>query len=356
MCELLALMNSRSSSATTTESDTDGPDPIFLLGTERSGTNLVRRILDSHSDVCAPHPIESSFRSNSLPSPPSKVVRPFIRDSLILMYFSHHVLYEAIDIDDVVERVENGSLPAFQRAMYDTFADSTDSNRWMSKWPSNITYIEDIDDYYDDPKYIHLVRDCRDNVLSKKNNEPGEFHPYFASQRWRDEQAKIFEFVDDTSSTVHQIRYEDLLANPEHSVKSLCESLELEYEPAMLLYHESDKGEEEAKKHHAFENLSSPIKSDNYGKFHNGLTNQELIITEKVAGTYLRQLGYSLETNKKERDKFEFEPTEYRAVANQREREFRRGQWQTNPRERVRMTLRTLFNRYLMLRYEHIHS
>lgn len=184
-------MISQSSSATVPDSDTDEPNQIFLLGTERSGTNLARRILDSHPNVCAPHPIESSLPSASLPWLPSKEIRPLIRDTLIRMYFGHHRLYEAIDVDDAVERVDDASLGSLQRAFYETFADATDSDTWMTKWPGNIKYLEYIDEYYDDPKYIHLVRDCRDNVLSKKKNEPGEFHPYFAAQQWRDEQAKV---------------------------------------------------------------------------------------------------------------------------------------------------------------------
>jgi hypothetical protein len=329
----------------------DGSDPVFLLGTERSGTNLVRRILDTHSGVCAPHPIESSFPSTSFPPLSPKAARPFVRDTLICMYFSHHTLYETIDIDDVVRRISDCSLLSFQRALYEAFAAATDSERWMTKWSSNIKHVYDIDEYYDDPKYIHLVRDCRDNVLSKKNNEAGEFHPYFSARRWRDEQERILEFSEDTDSVVHLIRYEDLLDDPEASVKSLCESLGLEYEPAMLLYHETDKAQTEAKKHHAFENLDSPIKSGNYGKFHDGLSDEELLVTESVAGDYLEELGYSLATDQPERESLSVDPERYRKIADQRKQNLKRDRWRTDPKERLRMSLRSYFRSYMSLRY-----
>ena len=31
-------------------------DPLFIIGTERSGSNLLRVILDAHSRISVPHP------------------------------------------------------------------------------------------------------------------------------------------------------------------------------------------------------------------------------------------------------------------------------------------------------------
>lgn len=330
---------------------TNKPEPMFILGTERSGTNLLRRILGSHSDISAPHPIESSFPSSSFDSIPAKKAPTLVRDILINMYYSHHALIEAIDVNDVVKQIDDCSLYSLQQGLYGAFANANDSGKWVSKWPSNINQVEGIDRYYDNPKYIHLVRDCRDVVLSNKNNEAGKFHPYFAAQTWRDEQEKILNFTDETSNTVHLIQYEDLLDDPETSIKSLCESLGLNFEPEMLLYHETDVAAEEAQKHHAFENLTSPIKSDNYNKFHDGLTDEEIVVTEKIAEEYLEQLGYSLVTEKRERDEHEYEPTKYRAIADQRRKELKRELFRSRPKNRTKRVLGNFFAWYMTLRY-----
>lgn len=330
---------------------TDGGNPIFLLGTERSGTNLMRRILDTHSDISAPHPIESSFPSTSFSSLSPEMARPFVRDTLISMYFSHHTLYESIDIDDVVSRLKGYSHLSFQRAFYESFAAATDSDRWVTIWASNIEHVYDIDEFNHDATYIHLVRDCRDNVLSKKHNEAGNYHPYFSARRWRDEQERILEFCEDTDSVVHQIRYEDLLDDPEASVRSLCESLDLEYEPSMLLYHETDKAQAEAQKHHAFENLDSPIKSGNYNKFHDGLTEEELLVTEAAAGDCLERLGYELTTDQRDRESVSTDTEHYRKIADKRKRNFKRGRMWKNPKEGIRMSLRRYFRSYMWFKY-----
>jgi hypothetical protein len=325
--------------------------PTFIVGSERSGTNLLRRILGTHSDVSAPHPIESSFPASSFNPVPAKKSSTFVRDILINMYYSHHALIEVIDVNDVVKQIDDCSLYSLQQRLYEAFASASDSSTWVSKWPSNIKHIESIDRHYDSPRYIHLVRDCRDNVLSKKNNEAGSFHPYFSAQTWRDEQKKILNFTDETDSTVHLIRYEDLLDDPEASVRSLCESLGLSFEPEMLLYYETDVAEKEAQNHHAFENLNSPIKSDNYNKFRDGLTDDEIIITEKIAGEYLEQLGYSLVTEEIERNEYEFEPSKYRNVADQRENKLEQKLFRTVPKKRVKKVLSGCFDEYMRLRY-----
>lgn len=267
------------------------------------------------------------------------------------MYYSHHALIEVIDVNDVVEQIDDCSLHSLQQGFYTAFAYANDSGRWVSKWPSNKNRFKAIEENHHNPKYIHLVRDCRDVVLSNNNNETGKFHPYFSAQIWRDEQEKILDFTDKTSNTVQLIRYEDLLDDPETSIKSLCESIGLNFEPEMLLYYQTDAAAEEAKKHNAFENLTSPIKSDNYNKFHDGLTDEEIIVTEKIAEEYLEQLGYSLVTEKRERKGHEFEPTRYRAIADQRKKELKRELFRSRPKNRTKRVLRNLFAWYMTLRY-----
>ncbi|WP_158295107.1 sulfotransferase family protein [Halorubrum sp. ASP1] len=339
----------------TQQSDTQ---PILLLSTERSGSNLVRSILNAHPEITAPHPPETAFPWRNIASPEdlsAEQRRKLVRDILINKRYSHHPLVEALDIDAIAERINRADPKSFMtvhEALYAEYADVTDSSAWVSKDPSIWDYIEELREYYDDIKIVYLVRDARDVVLSFKNSNAGQYHPYFNAQRWAAEQGRGQELLDsELGESMFQLQYEQLLQNPESVVESLCEFLELEYAPEMLYYYDTDDAQEAAGSAAAFENLSVPIKSDNFGKFHDGLTGAEVKITEKLAGEELEAFNYELTTSEREREEFEFDVERYE----ERDRTLTRiaayEDWLGQTDEKVRRYTGRSFSTYMILRY-----
>jgi hypothetical protein len=339
----------------TQQSDTQA---ILLLSTERSGSNLVRSILNAHPEITAPHPLETAFSWRNIESPENlsaKQRRKLVRDILLNKRFSHHPLVEALDIDAIAERIDRADPKSFMtvhEALYAEYADVTDSSAWVSKDPSIWDYIDELREYYDDIKVVYLVRDARDVVLSFKNSNAGRYHPYFSAQRWAAEQERGLQLLDSESGeSMFELQYEQLLQHPESVVKSLCKFLELEYAPEMLYYYDTDDAQEAAESAGAFENLSVPIKSDNFGKFHDDLTGAEIKITEKLASDQLEAFDYELTTSDEEREKFEFDVERYEEGDLTLTRIAAYEDWRNQTNEKIRRYTTRSFSFYMILRY-----
>lgn len=333
-------------------------DPIFLLSTERSGSNLVRSILGTHPDISAPHPLETAYPWGKVKPPHElndKQAHHLIRDVLINKHYSFHPLETSVDVDRVFERYKASkqahSLFDIQRAMYDEYASQEETTAWVTKYPALWECLDDAFDYYDDPKIIYNVRDARDVVLSFKHSNVSRYHPYFNAQRWQKEQAQGIKLLENHGAAVHQIRYKDLLQDPESVVRGMCDFLELEFDERMLYYYETDEAKAASESADVFENLTSPIMSDNYDKFHDQLPDEEICLTEKIAGEELEYFGYNLVHGAEELQQYDLDINRYESEDRSLTRQAMIEDWRSSPREQIKRNTTRSFAGYMIFRY-----
>jgi len=335
-----------------------GVDPVFLLATERSGSNLTRSILNAHPDLTAPHPLETAYPWRSTASPndlqPSRR-RRLVRDVLVNKNYSFQPLVESLSISNVQKRVESADVPSYltvQESLYGEYVRETDTERWVSKDPGLWHYLDEVLSYYDDPKFVYLVRDARDVVLSFKRSNVGEYHPYNTSRRWREEQSAglaLLDALDDRR--IHLLRYQDLLQDPESEVRDLCSFLDLPFEERMLYYYDTEEAKRESASAEVLENLSIPIKSDNFGKFHDKLTGEEIKIVETIAGEELEALGFDLVNDGATLSDFELDEEAYAEQERRLSRLAAIEDWRESTREQVARYVGRSFSIYMILRY-----
>ena len=96
---------------------------------------------------------------------------------------------------------------------------------------------------------------------------------------------------------MHLLRYEDLLVNPEDTLRKLCVFLEESFSEAMLNFHEGGSAKKLASQSPYWENLSKPLITTNFAKFKKELGQREIALFESVAGRELTLLGYPLITD-----------------------------------------------------------
>lgn len=272
---------------------------IFMVGEQRSGSNLLRLILNESSNIAAPHP--PHILQRMMPLLPiygdlnnNKAFTKLIDDTCRLVELNP-VPWDKVKLNrkEVLKRCSERSLVAVYGVIMDIYAEANNATAWMCKSMQNIQYAEEINHHFDAPKYIYLYRDPRDVTLSFTKAVIGDKHPYFIAKQWNKLQELCIEQMTKSGSgTVFPISYEKLLDNPEEIVKQLCEFLNIEFSPNMLDFHTSKEAERSAKSSSLWENLSQPIKSNNSRKFLNELTTEEIQIIESICGDVMDILGY----------------------------------------------------------------
>jgi len=125
------------------------------------------------------------------------------------------------------------SIRSVLEAITEPYAKSRGKRRWAEKTPAHVMHVHELRRLWPDSRIVRLVRDPRGVVASRANVPFGPRSAVGSAYLWKrqDEAARGF-FQTDPRSAV--VRYEDLVADPEHTLRGICTLLGEAYEPEML--------------------------------------------------------------------------------------------------------------------------
>ncbi|MBI5331498.1 MAG: sulfotransferase [Betaproteobacteria bacterium] len=274
----------------------------FILGSRRSGSNLLRVMLNSSPHLCAPHPphilhaftpildlygdLDVDAHWNRL----AEDVTRYANLSPVPLIDSG----ASLDPSAVAIRCQERSLPCLHDAVYTLSMLANGKRAWVCKSNDNIHYLEAIDDAFgDSARYLYLVRDGRDVALSFRKAPIGPKHPYVCAQEWDETQRRMLDWERQAGKRCLRVHYEQLLAAPEATLSRVCGFLGVPFHPDMLAFHTTGEAERTADKSVLWANLTRPLLSDNTAKWRRDSLDNVWQF-ERCAGDSLSHLGYSL--------------------------------------------------------------
>lgn len=266
---------------------------ILITGVGRSGTSVLQSILHEHSQINFP-PETHFFKRHIIPFLLKSKV-PNFKDLSQDPYLKR--LNEPLR-RDIVESVLsdlNDLLDVFVRISEDAA-----SNYLGDKDTEYVRYLPHLAKVFPKAIVVHIIRDPRDVVLSRTKTVWGKKHGlcyHAAEYQYYIKQLtilgpKLFK------ERYLELRYEDLIDQPERTLKRLLHVLSLKYEPGMLDFHQS-KGslvgtDEKAWK----ENLMKPLLIGNQGKWKSSLTFEQAALVEHGIKDFMKNHGYELTKHK----------------------------------------------------------
>lgn len=272
-----------------------GAQPFFIVGSGRTGTTLLRRILCAGGEVHIPPetallPIMKLYaryahlRWNTLVH-------------VILGYFEYRRNF-GYTMEPVAERLR--IVPKKERTFarilteiyrYDGEVNGLKSDRWGDKTPDNVRCIPEILRMFPDARFIHSYRDGCDVVASLLKYFWDD--PKRCAERWVNHVRTARAFGETNPTIFCEVRYEDLVADPEPVTKALCDFLDLEYDPSMIDFSDEQLGAVHDVLDRPFhQNLKKPISRDSIGKGRNALTAEQRSIIAPIIDSTLKELGY----------------------------------------------------------------
>lgn len=263
---------------------------LFVVGCNRSGTTLLRAMLDSH---------------------PALAVAPEAYFTVRLLRHSH-----GLTTDQLIAELEaDGSFRNWElspealratlaaepprdaaellRSVYSTYAKTHDKTRFADKTPRNVVHIDLLARSFPEARFLHLLRDGRDVVPSVIEHlvGPDRFLP--AVDYWRDRalagRRSGRKLPDDRYLEIH---YEDLVSDPAAAVERIGEFAELEEPVQMLDYTGAAQSVLatvwDARRHQGITRPPTPGVRD----WRNTMGAHQVDLFEAVAGDALDELGY----------------------------------------------------------------
>jgi hypothetical protein len=266
--------------------------PLLVLGVRRSGTTLLRVMLDRHSELAVPD--ESYFVPQLADRHRGRIDPDAFADDLRRL----PTLREwDVPVDAVRARLRPGMRTGEAiAAVYEAYAERRGKRRWGDKTPMYMQRLGMLERLFPDALYVHLVRDGRDAAISFLAMPPGIVtetwaHPRdaagFACQ-WRSEVAAARRLGARVGPRRYlELRYEELVAAPERELRRICDFAGLAFEAAMLEY--AGDVDVSAKPHQ--QSLRRPPTSG-LRDWRTQMSPADAAAFEAVAGDLLRDLGY----------------------------------------------------------------
>jgi hypothetical protein len=225
---------------------------MFIVGCLRSGTTLLRRMVDAHPELAVIH--ETEWLPRFYERRIGVTAEGFVTPALIDRLYEHRKFLD--------QRIERQAVEAFlARAgpvryaglvsrIFDLYGEAQGKRLVGEKSPGYVRYLDTLHALWPGARVVHMVRDGRDVCLSvldwkKGKRTAGRFGPWASdpvstTALWWEWHVRMGR----EAATVlgprlyHELRLESLAADPEAECQALCGFLGLSFDEAMLAYQE----------------------------------------------------------------------------------------------------------------------
>lgn len=164
-------------------------------------------------------------------------------------------------------------------------------SRWQEKTPRNLIYMKDLHRLFPDAKFLHIIRDGRDVAVSIIENfwpigeNPNENVSFRELPKNVRNAARYWRYFLETGlaaaaelprGTCLEVKYEELMARPEPTLRNICEFLGEPFETGLLAF---------------------PAKTDRHGRWRAAFTNRDKTVFKEEANDMLVRMGYEEDAN-----------------------------------------------------------
>ncbi len=286
-----------------------GTEPApFIVGLSRSGTTLLRLMLDAHPAIAIPpetHFIPAVAKACQNASDQHQAFLEALTSAFTWPDFH-------IDVDLLKSRIadcEPFNITDALRIFYTLYAERFGKRRWGDK-SGYLWSMVLIQKLIPEARFIHIVRDGRDVALSVKDlwwgpNSVEEAAEYWNSgiQKARSQSADLLCYME--------VRYEDLVLDTERELRKICDFSEIAWHPAMLAYyqtaenrllelttitdHNAHRIATAEERRHIHINVSRPPDASRIGNWKSEMSDTQKRHFAAIAGSMLREFGYDQE-------------------------------------------------------------
>lgn len=280
----------------------------FVVGVPRSGTTLLRLMLDAHPDLAIPpetHFIPRLLRTIRGAENPT--------DSAIEMLSAHRRWPEfGVDPGELRARLaEQRQVDAATvlRAFYGLCAEHEGKPRWGDKTPWYVKKMRRIGSVLEEARFVHVIRDGRDVALSTLDAPWGPDTLWEAAELWVETLRRGRRQGRELGEERYlEVRYEDLASDPEATLRGVASFLALDWDPGMLHHHERSgerlgedrhdltragaeplSREERARAHSL---TREPAMASRVGRWRSEMSEADRAAFERLGGPTLAELGY----------------------------------------------------------------
>ena len=253
---------------------------VFVSGAPRSGTTLLKAILENHSAACGPTYESTGLFSNV----------DFFRDQ----WWGQ----TGLDSNTIAPLLSSsGDIVSFYEKIARTMRDRHDASVFVDKmpWPPRRHRLWYVTSKFEGARWIHVVRDGRDCYCSAAN------HPHVHQSETASAFAKYWRTcVESHEAMIPEerkctIRYEDLTRTPSSVIESVMDFVGVDFESQQIEASSRNSYDDGAEDAHS--RLQKPISDASVGRWKDEMSAEDVQAFQRHAREVLRKFDYEEETS-----------------------------------------------------------
>lgn len=262
--------------------------PIFIGGAGRSGTTLLRVILDSHSQIaCGPELKVST--------------------TIAAMWYNFQTKFKSVLNEYYLNENDiNKIFAEMILSLLEKFRQKENKPRIAEKSPNNVMIFSHLHKIFPESPLIHVIRDGRDVITSLLTMDwvdpNGKPVPYtrdikLAAQYWHDTVRTGINFKnysESNSKYYYQLKYEEMVTSPEDTLKSLFEFINESWEEQVLSFHEKNRN---LANESSASQVNKKLYSSSMARWKKDLSEEQKEIIKPIIGNLLIELQYESDLN-----------------------------------------------------------
>ena len=269
--------------------------PIFV-SSGRSGLTLLRMIFDSHPELTVAH--EPRFLATMAPNhrryegDGGLDIDRFLGDLYAVSNFRRLGLSRE-EVRSAIEDQHPTGFAEAVRLVFGMYAQSRGKALYGDKTPLYISFMEPIAGLLPEARFVHLVRDGRDVVVAYLERDKGPATVAEGAFHWRLRVNRGHRSGQVLGpDRYREFHYEDLIEDPEATVRAICDYLGLDFHHEMLDYQRTaEKFLAEAKNPADHQHLTlAPTKG--LVDWRRSMSTDDVALFEAIAGDTLEEVGY----------------------------------------------------------------
>jgi len=284
----------------------------FLMCSERSGSNLITKLLNGHANVCGPstkHIINPEVRNLFRYGDLSKEHNweQLLVDIQRLVDVDFSIWKENFSLTDLRELAPIGDVRSLIQNIFLAEAKANNKQHVFIKENQVYEFLPFLLLNFPEAKYVYQVRDPRDMALSWKKNKNHYGGVVRAANQWLKDQKSMLKdyYFLKQKGLAYLLRYEDLISDSDKYTCEIVDFLGLPQDRNMKDFFKDPLTQENSRMQEAWGNLSRGIMSDNKEKYLKELSEEEIKAVEKICQTEMKHLGYETKFSKRELENFD---------------------------------------------------
>lgn len=298
----------------------------FLISSERSGSNLITKLLDNHSLYCGPTPphlLRVFHKKTTIYGDLTndKNWGFFIQDIFDFFNCKIGVWQSTLSKNELLE-IKPRNLAEVVKHIYYKEALFHNKKHLFIKEVKTYHFFKFLIAHYAQPRFIWLVRDPRDMALSWSQSPVHRGDIIRAAKIWKEDQYETLKIYEKYKDEILLVKYEDLISNQVDVLKVICEFLKIPFDSNMVEFHRNKTSKDNAVQTVNWRNLDKEIIVDNFKKYIQNLSQEQIEYIEFVCQDEMKRLNYTFDFPLLSQQKFETIENKFRPNERQEKPEY----------------------------------